>query len=176
MKRHQFLNVTLAAAGALLMLPCLALAQSDWPNKPVRVLVPFPAGGSTDVVARQVAQHLTSALGQQFIVDNRGGAGGNIGTDVVAKAAPDGYTLGLSTSGPSSAAASEVIVSLSWEVHLPPRPRRAPACQTAQAVATVLPSLRLPGAVGCFCCRGLRLRPLAGLRLGRLGWAGLGWA
>ena len=100
MKRHQFLNVTLVAAGAMLMLPSLALAQSDWPNKPVRVLVPFPAGGSTDLVARQVAQHLTSALGQQFIVDNRAGAGGNIGTDAVAKAAPDGYTLGLSTSGP----------------------------------------------------------------------------
>jgi tripartite-type tricarboxylate transporter receptor subunit TctC len=100
MKRHQFLNLTVVAAGALLLLPCLALAQADWPNKPVRVIVPFPAGGSTDVVARQVAQHLTSALGQQFIVDNRAGAGGNIGTDAVAKAAPDGYTLGLSTSGP----------------------------------------------------------------------------
>ena len=103
MKRHQFLNLTLAAAGALLMLPSLALAQSDWPNKPVRVLVPFPAGGSTDLVARQVAQHLTSALGQQFIVDNRAGAGGNIGTDAVAKAAPDAAPVVARSRCPRSA-------------------------------------------------------------------------
>ena len=63
--------------------------------------------------------------------------------------------------------------SVGLGVQAPPRPRRAPACQTAHAVAAVLPSLRLPGAVGCRCCRGLRLRPLAGLRLGRL--ARLGW-
>lgn len=78
-----------------------ALAQGGrWPNKPVRLIVPFPAGGSTDLVARYIAQGLSEKLGQQFIVDNRAGAGGNIGTDAVAKAAPDGYTLGLSTSGP----------------------------------------------------------------------------
>lgn len=100
MKRHQFLSATLAAAGALLMSQTAAFAQADWPNKPVRIIVPFPAGGSTDIVARQLAQHLGTALGQTFIVDNRAGAAGNIGTDAVAKAAPDGYTIGLSTSGP----------------------------------------------------------------------------
>ncbi|WP_332747851.1 Bug family tripartite tricarboxylate transporter substrate binding protein [Hydrogenophaga sp.] len=78
-----------------------ALAQSgNWPAKPVRIVVPFPAGGSTDLVARFIAQGLSEKFGQAFIVDNRGGAGGNIGTDAVAKAAPDGYTIGLSTSGP----------------------------------------------------------------------------
>ncbi len=100
MKRQKFIHATLAAACALMLSPSGALAQADWPSKPVRVIVPFPAGGSADLVARQVAQHLSIALGQQFIVDNRAGAGGNIGTDAVAKAAPDGYTLGLSTSGP----------------------------------------------------------------------------
>ncbi|MES2398596.1 MAG: tripartite tricarboxylate transporter substrate binding protein [Pseudomonadota bacterium] len=100
MKRQRFLKAALTAAGVLLMSQSAVLAQADWPSKPVRVIVPFPAGGSADLVARQVAQHLSTAFGQQFIVDNRGGAGGNIGTDAVAKAAPDGYTLGLSTSGP----------------------------------------------------------------------------
>lgn len=100
MKRQQFLKTALIAAGALLLSPCAVFAQADWPNKPVRIIVAFPAGGSSDIVARQVAQHLSTALGQQFIVENRAGAGGNIGTDGVAKAAPDGYTLGLSTSGP----------------------------------------------------------------------------
>ncbi|MES2412231.1 MAG: tripartite tricarboxylate transporter substrate binding protein [Pseudomonadota bacterium] len=100
MKRQQVLKASLAAAAALLLSPLTVLAQADWPNKPVRIIVPFPAGGSADLVARQVAQHLSTALGQQFVVENRAGAGGNIGTDAVAKAAPDGYTLGLSTSGP----------------------------------------------------------------------------
>ncbi|HEY4370425.1 MAG TPA: tripartite tricarboxylate transporter substrate binding protein [Burkholderiales bacterium] len=99
MKLSNFLKLVCAAA-PLAALPLSATAQSDWPSKPVRVIVAFPAGGSSDVVARQVAQHLSTAFGQQFIVDNRAGAAGNIGTDAVAKATPDGYTIGLSTSGP----------------------------------------------------------------------------
>ena len=78
----------------------IARAQADWPNKPVRIILGFPPGGSSDVVARQLSQHLGAALGQQFVVENRAGAGGNIGVDLIAKAAPDGYTIGLSTSGP----------------------------------------------------------------------------
>jgi tripartite-type tricarboxylate transporter receptor subunit TctC len=76
-----------------------AQAQA-WPARPVRMVVPFPPGGSSDIVARQLALNLSKTLGQSFNVDNRSGAGGNIGTDAVAKAAPDGYTIGLSTSGP----------------------------------------------------------------------------
>ena len=91
---------TICAVIPLAVLPLSSIAQSDWPNKPVKMIVPFPPGGSSDVVARQVAQHLSTTFGQQFIVENRSGAAGNIGTDAVAKAAPDGYTLGQSTSGP----------------------------------------------------------------------------
>lgn len=88
------------AASVLLALQGAAHAQSDWPNKPVRIIAAFAPGGSSDLVARQLAQHLSTRYGQQFIVENRPGAGGNIGVTFVAKAAPDGYTLGLGTSGP----------------------------------------------------------------------------
>ena len=88
----------IAALGAA---PAAAQPQSaEWPVKPLRLIVPFPPGGATDVVARQLAQHLGGVFGQTFIVDNRAGAAGNIGTEAIARAAPDGYTIGLSTSGP----------------------------------------------------------------------------
>ncbi len=80
----------LAAAGAAA--PAFAQAQG-YPDKPVRVIVPYPPGGATDVIGRIVAQKLGAALGQQFIVDNRAGAGGSLGAGAVAKAPPDGYTL-----------------------------------------------------------------------------------
>jgi tripartite-type tricarboxylate transporter receptor subunit TctC len=77
-----------------------ALSQpATYPSRPVRIIVPFTAGGTTDIFARLVAEKLSGALGQQFIIDNRGGAGGNIGTDAVAKAEPDGYTLVMGTVG-----------------------------------------------------------------------------
>jgi tripartite-type tricarboxylate transporter receptor subunit TctC len=74
----------------------LAQAQA-YPNKPIRLMVPFPPGGSTDIVARIVAQKLGAQLGQSLVIENRGGAGGTIGTAVVAKAAPDGYSLVVGT-------------------------------------------------------------------------------
>jgi tripartite-type tricarboxylate transporter receptor subunit TctC len=80
-------------------MPWPAAAQ-DWPAKPVRIVVPFGAGSTPDVVARLIADHLQAKLGQPFIIDNKPGASGNIGTDAVAKAAPDGATIGISIGGP----------------------------------------------------------------------------
>jgi tripartite-type tricarboxylate transporter receptor subunit TctC len=72
---------------------------TDWPNRPVRMIVPWPPGGSTDVLARLVAEQMTTRLNQSFVIENRPGAGGNIGADAIAKSAPDGYTLGPLTLG-----------------------------------------------------------------------------
>jgi len=85
--------------------PSLAHAQS-YPNKTIRMIVPFPAGGATDIVARLVAQKLGDAIGQQVIVDNRGGAAGTIGSDLAAKSPPDGYTILIGTSSTHAIAQS----------------------------------------------------------------------
>jgi tripartite-type tricarboxylate transporter receptor subunit TctC len=89
------------ALGALTVLagwmPTPAGAQSDYPSRPITLVVPFPAGGSTDVVARLVAAGMAERLGQQVVVENRGGAGGNIGAAAVARAEPDGYTILMGT-------------------------------------------------------------------------------
>lgn len=90
---------TLAAAG---LLPAAAMAQPDanWPSKPIKWVVPFPPGGAMDVIARTLGEKAGRTLGQPFVIENRPGAGGNIGADAVARANPDGYTIMFGTSGP----------------------------------------------------------------------------
>ncbi|MBX9701691.1 MAG: tripartite tricarboxylate transporter substrate binding protein [Acetobacteraceae bacterium] len=90
MKRR---HLVVVAAGSGLGLPALSLAQSRWPDRPIRMIVPFPAGGGTDAWARMVAEPLGQELGQPIVVENRSGGSGMIGTDAAAKAPPDGYTL-----------------------------------------------------------------------------------
>ena len=98
MQRQQFFKRLAAlAALAAMGLPQAAQAQAAWPNKPIRLIVNFPAGGSPDVVARAVATPLAAALGQPVVVENRSGAGGIVGADAAAKSAPDGYTFLLSS-------------------------------------------------------------------------------
>jgi tripartite-type tricarboxylate transporter receptor subunit TctC len=87
---------------AALVAPLGVLAQS-WPTaKPIRMVIPFPAGGATDIVGRTIAQKLSAAIGQQIVIDNKPGAGGTIGADLVAKAPPDGYTILMATSSTHS--------------------------------------------------------------------------
>src|SRR5215213_11969145 len=85
--------VLLAASGFLIALTASSAAQSDYPNRPVRLIIPFPAGGSNDIVGRAIAQQMGERLGKQVIVDNRAGAGGVIGTELASHATPDGYTI-----------------------------------------------------------------------------------
>ena len=91
-------RLLLASAGSLL-LPGAVRAQSAWPTKPVRVVVPFAPAGTTDILARALTPELTKAFGQTFIIDNKPGAGGNLGADAIAKSAPDGYNLLMGTVG-----------------------------------------------------------------------------
>lgn len=89
----------LTKAAVLLLLVSSAAFADDYPNRPVRLIIPFPPGGSNDVVGRLVAQQLSVKLGQTVFVDNRGGAGGNIAAELTAKSAPDGYTIMMGTIG-----------------------------------------------------------------------------
>lgn len=113
--RRSFIKTAggLAIAGGLLpRLAMPAIAQEKWPNKPVRLIVPLAPGGAIDFVARQCSQVLTQALGQQFFVENRTGAGGTIGMDTAMKSAPDGYTILITN---DNAASAPHILKLSYD-------------------------------------------------------------
>lgn len=99
---RSFLRPLLPAMTIFATLAGPGIAQAAYPDRPVKVIVPFAAGGGADIVARLVFKGVSEQLGQAFIIDNRGGAGGIIGTDAVAKAEPDGYTLLLGQSGPNA--------------------------------------------------------------------------
>ncbi len=90
---------TLLATAASLPIGRAFAQGSDWPNRPIRIVVPFPPGGPNDIIARLYAPALTAVLKQPIVIENRGGAGGGIGVDAVAKSAPDGYSLVISSSG-----------------------------------------------------------------------------
>jgi tripartite-type tricarboxylate transporter receptor subunit TctC len=99
-------SIILAAA---LLAACAAAARASdaqWPQRPIRLIVPFPAGASTDIIARILAQKMGQQLGQQIVIENRAGASGNIGADATAKSAPDGYTIGIATASTHAVAAS----------------------------------------------------------------------
>jgi tripartite-type tricarboxylate transporter receptor subunit TctC len=102
-----------AALVALLASAPLAAQAQDWPNKPIRMIVPFAAGGSTDVAARLVAEYLSRTLGQQLVVENRTGANGNIGIEAAAKSAPDGYTILVA---PDAIASNPHVYKVNYEV------------------------------------------------------------
>ena len=101
MTHHRRLLLAAALAAAL---PFAATAEEAWPSKPIRIVVPYPAGGSTDQLARAIQAPLAETLGQPIVIENKAGAGGTVGTDMVAKAAPDGYTFVFGNSGPNALA------------------------------------------------------------------------
>ena len=96
-RRHWLATAALSLAA---LTPALTYAQAAWPNKPVRIVVPYAPGGANDILARVVAEKLAPVLGQPVLVENKPGAGAMVGSDFVAKAAPDGYTLLMAASGP----------------------------------------------------------------------------
>lgn len=129
-RRRVFASLT--AALAALALPRIARGQA-YPDRPLRLVVPFPPGGPTDIVARPMAQMLSDAVKQSVIIDNRGGAGGSIGADVVAKSAPDGYTMLMGTVGTSA-------INAALYSKLPHNPVRdfTPIALVASAPVTVI--------------------------------------
>src|SRR5688572_13572481 len=123
--------VLLVAAGS-------AMAQ-PYPAKPVKLIVPFPPGGNTDIVGRLIAQKLSGGLGQQFYVENRGGAGGTIGAEAAAKSPPDGYTLFFGTTGTLASAPS-----LQPDLRYDPVKAFAPISTLASAPVVVIAGAHVP--------------------------------
>lgn len=99
MRSIKFIDLTLIMA-LLALMPLKAVAQTNYPNKPINFIVPYGAGGGADARSRQIAQKMSVILKQPIIVENKAGAGGNIGTELIARAAPDGYTIGMGNFAP----------------------------------------------------------------------------
>lgn len=118
---QQLIRSLVLAAGLALLGGAAAPALADYPDRPVTLVVPFPPGGPTDAMARRLAEGLKTQLDQTVVVENRGGAGGNIGAELVAHAKPDGYTLLFGTSGPLA-----INISLYKKQNYDPRTSFAP--------------------------------------------------
>src|SRR5579872_4578098 len=99
MQRRQVLSLFGGTIAWPVIRPLTAQAQTGYPHRPITLIVPYAPGGGNDVLARAVAEPMGKSLGQPLVIENRGGAGGSVGTRQVAKAAPDGYTLGLGGTG-----------------------------------------------------------------------------
>jgi tripartite-type tricarboxylate transporter receptor subunit TctC len=106
MKRREFLKLSGAAALGGFSVTSAHSQAVTWPNRPVKLVLPYAPGGATDLIGRPWAEKLGQVLGQSFVIDNRGGAGGMIGTEAGAKSPPDGYTFLLTPNGPSQASSS----------------------------------------------------------------------
>src|SRR5262245_52524019 len=101
---RQSRRVVMQGAAAVLAFPAIVRAREAWPVRPIRCIVPLPPGGGTDAIGRRVMQRLSESLGVPVVVENKAGAGGTIGSELVAQATPDGYTLGIATASSHSAA------------------------------------------------------------------------
>jgi tripartite-type tricarboxylate transporter receptor subunit TctC len=137
-----FLNrrrVLVAACGAALVASPFAVQADTWPSKPVKIVVSFAPGGTTDILARYLADKLTTHLGQVFIVDNRPGAGGLVGNDYVAKSTPDGYTLLMGS-------ASSLAVNVGMYSHIPYDPKKdfEPVMQVAAGPFVIVVNPKVP--------------------------------
>ncbi|MEX8193012.1 Bug family tripartite tricarboxylate transporter substrate binding protein [Comamonas guangdongensis] len=137
--RRQWVQAAAVLAGGLLVLPAWAQGEATWPSRPVRVIVPFPASGATDLVARVIAQRVSQELGQQLVIDNRPGAGGTIGAAEAAKAAADGYTL-LFTTSSTHAISPHLMPRLAYKAEKD----FSPIAHTADAASVLLITPSLP--------------------------------
>ena len=168
MKKRSLIAASLGLASLCALLPLQALAQA-FPSKPIRIIVPFTPGSATDTMGRIISERLSVALGQPVTIENRAGAGGTIGMNVVAKAPPDGYTLGVISSGHvvnpvlyasipydtlKDFAGVAPLASLIWSLR--PKPSLAPLTTQRQAWAVALTSALknsawLPALMPCMC-------------------------
>lgn len=140
--RRHWVQAAAALAGGLLAqaaLPAWAQGEAPWPGHPVRVIVPFPPSGATDLVARVIAQRVSQELGQQLVIDNKPGGGGTIGTAEAAKAAPDGYTL-LFTTSSTHAISPHLMPRLAYRADRD----FTPIAHMADAASVLLVTLSLP--------------------------------
>jgi tripartite-type tricarboxylate transporter receptor subunit TctC len=139
--RRSLVVAAVTTAGTLAWLPGVR-AQPSWPGKPIRLVVPFPPGGATDLLARAIAQRVSTSIGQSIVVDNKAGAGGSLGSGEVAKAAPDGYTLLIATSS-THAIGPHLNPSLPYKA-VGPASDFTPVAHVADAAAIVLVPPSLP--------------------------------